>query len=313
VDSPVFSHQPVLLAETLVALNIQADGIYIDGTFGRGGHAAEILRRLVEGHLLALDQDPQAVAAGATLRQAQGAAAHFSIEHGNFAEIGRLVNERGWRGKVQGILLDLGVSSPQLDDPGRGFSFLRDGALDMRMNPQAGSSAAAWLHQAGEREIADVLFQYGEEKHGRRIARAIVAARHEKRLETTKQLADIVSAAHPDWPPDKHPATKSFQAIRIFINRELEVLRLALAQVPAILAPGGRLAVISFHSLEDRIVKNFIRDEARGDHFPPGLPVTAAQMQPTLRAIGKPRYPGEAELQANPRARSAVLRVAQRL
>ncbi|HID49941.1 MAG TPA: 16S rRNA (cytosine(1402)-N(4))-methyltransferase RsmH [Chromatiales bacterium] len=219
----------------------------------------------------------------------------------------------GWLGRVDGILLDLGVSSPQLDDASRGFSFRQDGPLDMRMNPQAGPSAAEWLADASEQDIVRVLKEYGEERFARRIARAIVAARREQPITTTGQLAAIVAAAVPRREPGKDPATRSFQAIRIFINRELDDLRAFLAQVLEVLRPGGRLVVISFHSLEDRLVKRFIREQEKGDRFPPDLPVTRVQLRPRLRAVGKPVRPGQDEIRANPRARSAILRVAERL
>ena len=306
-----YTHKPVLLDEVLAALAIRADGVYIDATFGRGGHAGAILERLgPEGRLLGLDKDPQALAeAGRRF----GADERFAIERGSFAQLGRHVQQRGWEGKVNGILLDLGVSSPQLDDALRGFSFRNDGDLDMRMDPEQGRSAAQWLASASEREIADVLYQYGEERHSRRIARAIVGARAEAPITRTAQLAEIIRAAHPSWEPGRDPATKSFQGIRIFINAELDDLRECLPQALAALAPGGRLAVISFHSLEDRIVKRFMRDEAKGDRFPPGLPVPQSALNPRLRVVGKAIRAGEREVAQNPRARSAVLRVAERL
>ncbi len=306
-----YTHRPVLLDEVLAALAVRADGVYIDATFGRGGHAGAILERLgPEGRLLGLDKDPQALAeAGRRF----GADERFAIERGSFAQLGRHVQQRGWEGKVNGILLDLGVSSPQLDDASRGFSFRNDGDLDMRMDPEQGRSAAQWLASASEREIADVLYQYGEERHSRRIARAIVGARAEAPITRTARLAEVIRAAHPGWEPGRDPATKSFQGIRIFINAELDDLRECLPQALAALAPGGRLAVISFHSLEDRIVKRFMRDEAKGDRFPPGLPVPQSALNPRLRVVGKAIRAGEREVAQNPRARSAVLRVAERL
>ncbi|MFZ5594675.1 MAG: 16S rRNA (cytosine(1402)-N(4))-methyltransferase RsmH [Pseudomonadota bacterium] len=308
-DTPL--HQPVLLAETIAALDVRPDGIYVDGTFGRGGHARAIMQRLgPQGRLLAIDKDPQAVAVA---REAFAGDARFSIQRGTFAMLKEYVQACGWMGRIDGVLLDLGVSSPQLDDAERGFSFLRDGPLDMRMDPESGISAAQWLATASEQDIASVLYTYGEERYSRRIARAIVAARNEAPIATTGRLAAIVAAANPAWEKDKHPATRSFQAIRIFINRELDDLQACLPQAVEVLAPGGRLAVISFHSLEDRIVKRFIRDEARGDVFPPGLPVTQAQLRPRLRAVGKAIYAGDEEIKENPRARSAVLRVASRI
>lgn len=305
------THRPVLMNEVLEALNVQPDGIYLDGTFGRGGHARAVLARLGEqGRLLAIDKDPEAIAAGRTLMAEDE---RFCIVQGSFTMLGLEAKQRGWQGRVSGILLDLGVSSPQLDDASRGFSFRSDGPLDMRMDSSGGESAAEWLSHASEREIADVLFEYGEERHGRRIARAIVRSREaEGPIRTTGRLAEVVAAANPSWERDKHPATRAFQAIRIHINRELAELDLFLPQCVELLASGGRLAIISFHSLEDRRVKRFIRDEARGDDFPPGLPITADQLHARLRAVGKAIHAGDEELRDNPRARSAVLRVAER-
>ncbi len=306
-----YEHRPVLLDEVLEALNIRPDGIYLDGTFGRGGHSAAILERLSEnGRLLAMDKDPQAIA----VAQSRFAGdSRFSIVRGSYTMLGQEIEQRGWKGRVDGILLDLGVSSPQLDDPSRGFSFRHDGPLDMRMDPDSGQSAAEWLAEASESDIAMVLKEYGEERFAKRIARAIVRERTQAPITTTARLAKIVAEANPKWERDKHPATRSFQAIRIFINAELEELEQVLAQSVDVLAPGGRLAVISFHSLEDRRVKRFIRDEVRGGEFPPGLPVTDAQLNRRLRAVGKDIRAGEAELAVNPRSRSAVLRVAERL
>ncbi|HKK06106.1 MAG TPA: 16S rRNA (cytosine(1402)-N(4))-methyltransferase RsmH [Gammaproteobacteria bacterium] len=305
------THRPVLLEEALAGLAINADGRYVDGTFGRGGHARAILAQLgPAGRLLALDKDPAAV------REAEAAFAaepRLTIKRGSFAMLAQHVKALDWLGRVDGILLDLGVSSPQLDDPARGFSFRRDGPLDMRMDPDSGVSAAQWLAGAGEAEIARVLRDFGEERYARRIARAIVAARTERPIDTTGRLAAIVAAANPSREPGKDPATRSFQGIRIFINHELDDLHACLDQVLDVLAPGGRLVVISFHSLEDRMVKRFMRDASRGDDFPPDLPVTAAQLRPRLRLVGKAVRPGEAELRDNPRARSSVLRVAERL
>jgi 16S rRNA (cytosine1402-N4)-methyltransferase len=304
-------HKPVLLAEVLTALRIRADGIYLDGTFGRGGHAGEILARLgPEGRLLATDKDPLAVAAA---QQRFCGDTRFEIVRGSFSMLGNLVAERGWNGKVDGILLDLGVSSPQLDQPERGFSFRAEGPLDMRMDPDSGESVADWLAHAEEDDIARVLFEYGEERHARRIARAIVRRREaEGPVRTTSELAELIAKASPSHERHKDPATRSFQALRIFINRELEDLDAFLPQTLAMLAPHGRLAVISFHSLEDRRVKRFIRGEERGPELPRHLPVMPAH-QPRLRSVGKAIRAGEAELRANPRARSAVLRVAERM
>jgi 16S rRNA (cytosine1402-N4)-methyltransferase len=305
------THQPVLLSEVVAVLAVVPDGVYVDGTFGRGGHSRAIVERLGQrGKLVAIDRDPEAVAAAG---RCFGGDARVVIKHGSFADIGAIVRELGLQGQVNGVVLDLGVSSPQLDDPARGFSFQHDGPLDMRMDPGAGPSAAKWLATAGEKEIAAVMFEFGEERYGRRIARAIVRARDETPIETTGRLASVIAKAVPTRERSKDPATRSFQAIRIFINHELDDLRACLSQVPDLLAPGGRLAVISFHSLEDRIVKRFIRGQARGDDLPPGLPVPDVARHPRMRPVGKPTYPGDAEVRNNPRARSAVLRVAEKV
>lgn len=310
--SGVFGHRPVLLEEALEALKLKPEGVYVDATFGRGGHAQAILQRLgAGGRLLGLDKDPQAIAAA---RERFGDDARFSIHHASFAELGRVVSEAGLMGKVDGILMDLGVSSPQLDEAGRGFSFMREGPLDMRMDNGRGVSAAAWLAQAGESEIARVLKEYGEERFAKRIARAIAAARQEAPIETTGRLVEVIQSVMPrQREQDKHPATRSFQGIRIFINQELEDLRSCLEQVVEVLGAGGRLAVISFHSLEDRIVKRFMRNQARGDDFPPDLPVTVEQLNPKLRLVGKSIRASAEEVAENPRARSAVLRVAEKV
>lgn len=260
-------HLPVLLDETVAALAVKPDGIYVDGTFGRGGHARAVLAQLSdEGRLLGLDKDPAAI------KEAQQLAAQdsrFSIEQCSFAELSTAVNERLWQGQVSGILLDIGVSSPQLDVAERGFSFQKDGPLDMRMDPDSGISAAEWLATAEMDDIATVIKTLGEERYGKRIARAIVETREASPITTTRQLAELVDKASPSREKNKHPATRTFQAIRIYINNELEDLKVALEQALDALAVGGRLAVISFHSLEDRIVKRYFRDEARGDDLPP--------------------------------------------
>jgi len=300
-----------MAGEVLDGLDIRPDGIYIDCTFGRGGHSKAILEQLgVEGRLYALDQDPDAEEAGRVLERDEQ---RFGFERGSFAMLGLFAKRRGLSGKVNGILFDLGVSSPQLDDARRGFSFLRDGPLDMRMDTQSGTSAAQWLSEASMEEIAGVLWKYGEERFSRRIAAAIVRQRETRPLETTAQLADLVAGAVPFREKHKHPATRSFQAIRIAINHELDALESALESVIDVLAAGGRLVVISFHSLEDRIVKRFMRDMSRGDDFPPDLPVTVRQLNPRIRTVGKALRPAPGEVEANPRARSAVLRVAERL
>ncbi len=311
-ESVDFSHRPVLLDECLQALQIKPDGIYVDATFGRGGHAAAILARLgPAGRLLGLDKDPQAIAEA---QQTFGAEPRFSIHHGSFSEMTQVLAEQGLLGKVDGVLMDLGVSSPQLDDAERGFSFMRDGPLDMRMDNSGGVSAAEWLAKAKEADIAKVLKEYGEERFSKRVARVIVEARQEAPVETTGQLTEIIKAVMPrQREQDKHPATRSFQGIRIFINRELDDLRLCLEQMLEILSQEGRLVVISFHSLEDRIVKRFMRDQARGDDFPADLPVTVDQLNPKMRLVTKAIRASKAELEQNPRARSAVLRVAEKI
>lgn len=304
-------HLPVLLEETIAALSVKADGKYLDATFGRGGHSRAILAQLSDdGRLLGLDRDPQAIATGKQLATEDN---RFSIEHCTFSELATAVHARLWQGSIDGILMDIGVSSPQLDDAERGFSFLKDGPLDMRMNPDAGISAAEWLASAEMDDIAHVLKTLGEERYSKRIARAIVETRDENPITTTKQLADLVDKASPSREKHKHPATRTFQAIRIFINNELEELKLALEQALDVLAVGGRLVVISFHSLEDRIVKRFFRDQARGDDLPAHFPVTVDQLNPRLKVIGKAIKASDDELATNPRARSAVLRVAEKL
>lgn len=308
MTAPV-AHAPVMLDEAVAALNIRPDGIYIDGTFGRGGHSARILDSLGEqGALLAFDKDVQAVDVA---RQRFGADRRFSIVHASFAELAEVVTQRGLSGKVDGLLLDLGVSSPQLDDPERGFSFMNDGPLDMRMDTTRGQSAAEWLAEADDQEIADVLRDYGEERFAYRIARAIVARRQQEPIIRTRDLADLVARSCPFKEKFKHPATRTFQAIRIFINRELEDLQACLRDSLNVLARGARLVVISFHSLEDRIVKRFMRDAAKGPKLPKGLPVTHVETQGSLRIIGKSQRASEAEVAGNPRARSAVLRIAE--
>lgn len=304
-------HLPVLLKEAVEALAIQPSGIYIDGTFGRGGHTRSVLSQLSEqGRVLGLDKDPEAIAAGQQLAEQDP---RFSIEQCSFADMKSVVYDRLWQNKVDGILLDIGVSSPQIDDAERGFSFQNDGPLDMRMNPDAGMSAAEWLAVAEMDEIASILKTLGEERFGKRIARAIVETREHTPITTTKQLAQLIDKASPVREKNKHPATRSFQAIRIHINNELGDLEQVLEQALDVLAVGGRLAVISFHSLEDRIVKRFFRDQARGDDLPSYFPVTADQLNPKVRLVGKAIKASKAELDVNPRARSAVLRIAEKL
>jgi 16S rRNA (cytosine1402-N4)-methyltransferase len=307
----VVAHTPVLLDEVLAGIAVKAAGRYCDATFGRGGHAAAILGQLgPAGRLCGIDRDPAAMAAG---RERFAAESRLTLVRGSFGRLEERVRAAGWEGELQGVLLDLGVSSPQLDEAGRGFSFMQDGPLDMRMDNESGLSAAQWLARAGEREIADVLFKLGEEKFSRRIARAIVAARATTPIATTRQLADIVAGAVPTREPGKHPATRTFQAIRIHVNRELEEVEAALPQAVNLLAPGGRLCVISFHSLEDRLVKRFMRREAQGDPIYAELPDVPPHARPRLQLIGGAVMPGDAEIARNPRARSAVLRVAERI
>jgi 16S rRNA (cytosine1402-N4)-methyltransferase len=305
-----YSHRPVMLSEALDALAPAPGGLCMDLTFGRGGHAAALLERLGPGgRLVVMDRDPEAIAVA---RQRFGDDRRVSVRRGSFAGVGGVAAELGISGRVTGVLIDLGVSSAQLDDPRRGFSFRQDGPLDMRMDPDTGQSAADWLARAPQEEIMRVLREYGEERYAGRIARAIVAAREAEPIRTTGRLRAIVARASPGREPGKDPATRAFQAIRIQVNGELEALAACLDQVVDLLAPGGRLAVISFHSLEDRIVKRFIRRQARGEELPKGLPVRHAAQPPRLRALGRAIHPSDEEVAANPRARSAVLRVAER-
>ncbi len=303
------AHVPVLAQEAVAALAIQPEGVYVDATFGRGGHSRLILDRLGPGgRLIALDRDPDAIRAGAALTDAR-----LTLVRRAFSKLEAVLEELGIA-RVNGILLDIGVSSPQLDDATRGFSFRFDAPLDMRMDPEAGVSAADWLATAAEEEISEVIRDYGEERFARPIARAIVAARQKEAIRTTGQLADLIAATVKKREPGQHPATRSFQALRIHLNRELEELSDVLPQCVDRLLPGGRLAVISFHSLEDRIVKRFMRDEALGEQPPARLPIPASMLKPgRLRLVGRAQHAAAAELAANPRARSAVLRVAERM
>lgn len=304
-------HLPVLSAEVLDALAIREQGVYLDATFGRGGHSREILNRLgPSGRLFAMDRDPDAIAAA---RELENADPRFQVFYGPFSDIARFMGEAGVAGRIDGILFDLGVSSPQFDDPSRGFSFSHDGPLDMRMDNGAGTTAAEWLAHADEKEITSVLRRYGEEPRARRIAAAIAAYRASAELTRTGQLADIVCSVVSRRPGAHHPATRTFQALRIFINRELEELRDALAATLDLLNTGGRLVVISFHSLEDRIVKRFMRDHARPDPVYAGLPDMPPSARPSLALVAKPCKAQSAEIEANPRSRSAILRVAERL
>lgn len=304
-------HQPVLLYAAVEALEIKPAGFYVDATFGRGGHSQEILNRLgPKGRLLAIDRDPQAVVEA---KRKFASEKRLEIRRGRFSMLGQTIQELGKAEKVNGVLLDLGVSSPQLDDANRGFSFRRTGPLDMRMDPESGESAADWLNRADETDIARIIKEYGEERFARRIARLIIEERETHPLETTDQLAAICERAVRTREKGKDRATRTFQAIRIYVNRELDEIKMVLPQAVEKLCPGGRLAVISFHSLEDRIVKRFMQKESRGDDYPPDLPVTHDVLKPRIRIIGKAIKADEDEVSRNPRARSAVLRVAERL
>ena len=305
------THVPVLLEPVLDGLAIREDGLYVDGTFGRGGHSREILARLGEdGRLIAIDRDPQAIASApdALTRDPR-----FELVRGEIAELGTIIAERKLVGGIDGILFDLGVSSPQLDEAGRGFSFRRDGPLDMRMDPDSGVPASEWLARVDEKELTRILRQYGEERYAGRIARAIVSASTSGPVMRTGELAAIVEAAVPRREQRIHPATRTFQAIRIAINGELEQLEKALAASVDVLRAGGRLCVISFHSLEDRIVKRFMRDASREPEQYRGMPSIPAEFRPRLRLVGKPVTATEAEVEANVRSRSARLRIAERL
>lgn len=302
-------HITVLLHEAVEALSIRPDGVYVDGTFGRGGHSRAILARLgPSGRLIAFDRDPVAVAAGQALQDPR-----FELVHAPFSDFAEALAERGVE-KVDGVLLDLGVSSPQLDEAERGMSFRFDAPLDMRMDTTRGVTAAEWLAEAPVADITRVLREYGEERFAYEIAKAVVAARSGGHVATTGQLAALVEKAVRTREPGQHPATRTFQALRICVNQELEELSLVLPQVVAALAAGGRLVVISFHSLEDRIVKRFMRDESRPPQLPARLPVRAADLpKPRLGLVGKAVRPSDAEVAANARSRSAVMRIAERM
>jgi len=312
VSVQALSHAPVMLAEVMQYLNIKPDGVYVDGTYGRGGHAQSILEQLgAKGRLIVLDKDPQAIEAA---RLSMGDDGRVTIFHEDFAHLAQKLIEQGMVHGVDAVLLDLGVSSPQLDDATRGFSFQKNGPLDMRMNPLQGESAADWLSHAGEKEISTVLWELGEERFARRIARKIVETRQLQDIEDTKTLADLISGCVPQPKNKKHPATRSFQAIRIYINQELTYIGRLLDSIFDILKIGGRLLVISFHSLEDRLVKRFFRLHSSKPRIPRGLPVPDEELLSSirLRLIGKAIRAGAQELSINPRARSAVLRVAER-
>ncbi|MBY8150378.1 16S rRNA (cytosine(1402)-N(4))-methyltransferase RsmH [Vibrio fluvialis] len=312
-----FQHISVLLHESIDGLAIKPDGIYIDGTFGRGGHSRTILSQLgPNGRLYSIDRDPQAIAEAQKIDDPR-----FTIVHGPFSGIAEYAQRYDLVGKVDGVLFDLGVSSPQLDDAERGFSFMKDGPLDMRMDPTSGMPVSDWLAQADLDDITWVIREFGEDKHARRIAKAIAAYREDEEnepLARTSQLAKLISDAAPkSFKEKKHPATRAFQAFRIYINSELEEIDTALKGAASILAPQGRLSVISFHSLEDRMVKRFMRKESKGPEVPHGIPLTQEQIRALgsadLKTVGKAIKPSEQEVEMNPRSRSSVLRIAEKL
>jgi 16S rRNA (cytosine1402-N4)-methyltransferase len=308
-----FTHITVLLEEAVEALAVRADGCYLDGTFGRGGHSRLILQNLgTEGRLLGFDKDPQAIATGQTLAAEDG---RFVIVQRSFAELRDEAQARGLAGNVSGILLDLGVSSPQLDDPERGFSFMNDGPLDMRMDPSRGVSAAEFVNTASAEEIARVFKEYGEERFARRMAGAVVARRETQPFERTGDLAEVLKVANPAWEKGKNPATRAFQGLRIHVNNELGDLEAGLEAALDVLEVGGRLVVISFHSLEDRIVKLFMRKLVKGeaDNLPRNLPIRHQAFEPRIKLIGKAQFASDEETRGNPRSRSAVMRVAEKL
>jgi len=305
------AHETVLMQEAIDGLSIREEGVYVDATFGRGGHSQLILKHLgADGSLVVFDRDPEAIEVANRIRAKDE---RLLIARSPFGEIETRLVALGLSDGVDGILFDLGVSSPQLDNAERGFSFLRDGPLDMRMDPTSGQSAAEWVNSAAEKEIADVLYEYGEERHSRRMARRIILERAEKRITTTGELAEIIKEANPAWERDKHPATRAFQGIRIFINDELGELERGLEQALRMLKVGGRLVVISFHSLEDRMVKKFIAKQSKGDSYPRGLPIPQDMLNPTMKSIGKRVKAGALEVDRNQRSRSAVMRVAQKI
>ena len=305
-----YQHVSVLLNEALEGLAIKPDGLYVDGTFGRGGHSRALLSGLAPGgRLIAFDKDPEAIRTGNELAVIDG---RFVVVQRSFADMAQELKDRDLHGKVDGILLDLGVSSPQLDDPERGFSFMNDGPLDMRMNPGMGQSAADWINSAAEADIATVLKEYGEERFSKRMARAVVTRRAQQPFTRTADLAEVIKEANPAWEKGKNPSTRAFQGIRIFINRELEDLADGLRAAVESLAPGGRLVVISFHSLEDRMVKQFMRREAKGAPLPRDLPIRDIDIPVSVNLVGKAIKPSAAEVAANPRSRSAMLRIAEK-
>jgi len=315
VNESEHAHEPVLVDEALALLSVEADGYYVDATFGRGGHTARILAALgEEGRVLAIDRDPQAIEAG---RRRFAGEMRLTLVHAPFSSLRELVSRDAGGRPCRGVLFDLGVSSPQLDDPGRGFSFRADGPLDMRMDPTRGEPVSAWLARASLDEIRQVIAEYGEERYARRVAQAIVAARSKAPILRTSELAALVARAVPTREPGKHPATRTFQALRIHVNDELGEIERGLAAAVDVLAPGGRLAVVSFHSVEDRIVKRFLKRAASGDReAAPPIPPTAPPMPPAaprLALVGRKTRASAAESARNPRARSALLRGAEKL
>jgi 16S rRNA (cytosine1402-N4)-methyltransferase len=306
-----FEHKPVLLEEVLDALEIRPGGCFLDATFGRGGHTAAILERAGEaGRVVAIDRDPAAISAG---RARFATDARVTLVNRPFSQLARVAEELGLVRGFDGVLLDFGVSSPQLDDATRGFSFTQDGPLDMRMDNSAGMTASDWVMKTHEHEMARVIREFGEERFANRIAQKIVHARHDQPITRTSQLADIVASAVPTREPGKHPATRTFQAIRIRINNELDEIGAALEGTLTVLAPAARLCAISFHSLEDSLVKNFMQKQSREDPVYAGLPEVPLHAQPKLRRVGRAIHASQAEIKANPRSRSAILRVAERL
>lgn len=305
----LFAHETVLRDEAIRALCIKPDGLYIDATFGRGGHSMGILKQLDTGKLLVIDKDPDAI----HMAQVLASEGHpLLIRHGSFDKLEAWVQEMDWMGKVDGILFDLGVSSPQLDDAERGFSFMKEGPLDMRMDPTQGISAADWLNTVSEEDIAHVLKVYGEERFSKRIARKIVETRGEKPLKTTKDLADLIAEAQPVRDKFKHPATRSFQGIRIYINNEMKDIEVATEQAIRCLKKGGRLVMISFHSLEDRLVKQTLKRCSQGEKIPHYIPIIGSQAEGDIKLLGKTK-PSDSEIEHNPRARSAMMRMAEKV
>ncbi|MBV1880009.1 MAG: 16S rRNA (cytosine(1402)-N(4))-methyltransferase RsmH [Pseudomonadales bacterium] len=306
-----YEHTSVLLRESVEGLVTDPSGIYVDGTLGRGGHTAAILEKLdSSGKVIAIDKDEEAIAFAAKRFANEP---RLTVVHGSFSELSQIIDDSDLKGKVAGVLLDLGVSSPQLDDATRGFSFINEGPLDMRMDTSRGETAAQWVNRVTAEEMADVFKRYGEERFAKRIARAVVEQRDKTPFETTTQLAKVIAEANPKWEKHKNPATRCFQAIRIHINRELEDISETLEQILEVLAVGGRMSVISFHSLEDRIVKQFIRKHVKGDEMPRGLPVRESELNKRLKSLGKAIKASADEVDANVRARSAVLRVAEKI